>query len=130
MHRVNYKPLSMNEAFMGRKRKTAKYRDYEIKVPKELPELDLPSRGPLGLRLRAGLSNRAADLDNVVKPFLDILQSHYGFNDNRIYIIEMTKVKVPKTEEYISFDLYPLDEEPSDIGDCIFIPEDDNEDDS
>ena len=48
MHRVNYKPLSMNEAFMGRKRKTAKYRDYEIKVPKELPDLDLPSRGPLG----------------------------------------------------------------------------------
>ena len=51
----------------------------------------------------------------MVKPFLDILQSHYGFNDNRIYIIEMTKVKVPKTEEYVAFDLYPLDEEPSDI---------------
>ena len=97
MNRVNLKPLSMNEAFMGRKRKTAAYRNYEIKVPKELPDLDLPERGPLGLRLRAGLSNRAADLDNVVKPFLDILQANYGFNDNRIYIIEMTKVKVLNT---------------------------------
>ena len=120
MNRVNLKPLSMNEAFMGRKRKTAAYRNYEIKVPKELPDLDLPERGPLGLRLRAGLSNRAADLDNVVKPFLDILQANYGFNDNRIYIIEMTKVKVQKGEEYIAFDLYPLDEEPSDLGEDLF----------
>jgi Holliday junction resolvase RusA-like endonuclease len=113
----------MNEAFMGRKRKTAKYRDYEIKVPKELPDLDLPDRGPLGLRLRAGLSNRAADLDNVIKPFLDILQSHYGFNDNRIYYIEMTKVKIAKGEEYVSFELYPLPEEPSDLGSDIFNPD-------
>ena len=120
MNRVNLKPLSMNEAFMGRKRKTAAYRNYEIKVPKELPDLDLPERGPLGLRLRAGLSNRAADLDNVVKPFLDILQANYGFNDNRIYIIEMTKVKVQKGEEYIAFELYPLDEEPTDLGENIF----------
>ena len=120
MNRVNLKPLSMNEAFMGRKRKTAAYRNYEIKVPKELPDLDLPDRGPMGLRLRAGLSNRAADLDNVVKPFLDILQANYGFNDNRIYIIEMTKVKVLKGEEYIAFDLYPLEEEPNDLGENIF----------
>ena len=105
---------------MGRKRKTAAYRDYEMKVPKELPELDLPSRGPLGLRLRAGLSNRAADLDNVVKPFLDILQANYGFNDNRIYFIEMTKVKVAKGEEYIAFDLEPLEHEPTDLGDNIW----------
>jgi len=120
VHRVNMKPLSMNEAFLGRKRKTAKYRDYEQKVPKELPSIELPERGPLGLRIRAGLSNRAADLDNVVKPFLDILQSHYGFNDNRIYRIEMTKVKTEKGQEYLAFELYPLDEEPSDLGDDLF----------
>lgn len=120
MIRVNIKPLSMNEAFLGRKRKTAKYRDYEIKVPKELPDLELPERGPLGLRIRAGLSNRAADLDNVVKPFLDILQSHYGFNDNRIYEIEMTKVKTERGSEYLGFELYGLNEEPSDLGDNIF----------
>ena len=124
MNRVNLKPLSMNEAFMGRKRKTAAYRTYEMKVPKELPELELPERGPLGLRLRAGLSNRAADLDNVVKPFLDILQANYGFNDNRIYFIEMTKVKVQKGEEYIAFDLDVLEHEPTDLGDNIWEADD------
>ena len=124
MNRVNLKPLSMNEAFMGRKRKTAAYRNYEMKVPKELPELELPERGPLGLRLRAGLSNRAADLDNVVKPFLDILQANYGFNDNRIYFIEMTKVKVQKGEEYIAFSLDALDHEPTDLGDNIWEVDD------
>ena len=127
MNRVNLKPLSMNEAFMGRKRKTAAYRDYEIKVPKELPDLELPERGPLGLRLRAGLSNRAADLDNVVKPFLDILQANYGFNDNRIYFIEMTKVKVEKGEEYIAFELDALEHEPTDLGDNIWEATDEDD---
>ena len=114
MHKLNIKPLSMNEAFLGRKRKTAKYRDYEIKLPVLLPELEIPDKGPLGLRLRVGLSNRAADVDNTIKPFVDVLQSHYCFNDNRVYIIEITKVKVQKGEEYISFDLFPLEEEPFD----------------
>lgn len=99
---------------MGRKRKTAAYRNYEIKVPPELPDLDIPESGPLALSLVAGLSNRAADLDNVIKPFVDILQSHYGFNDNRIYQLDILKVKVPKGEEYISFQLVPLDSEPTD----------------
>ncbi len=112
---------------MGRKRKTAAYRDYEIKVPKELPDLELPERGPLGLRLRAGLSNRAADLDNVVKPFLDILQANYGFNDNRIYFIEMTKVKVQKGEEYIAFELESLEHEPTDLGDNIWEATDEDD---
>tara|TARA_B100000161_G_scaffold15730_4_gene9578 strand:- start:2832 stop:3164 length:333 start_codon:yes stop_codon:yes gene_type:complete len=106
----------MNEAFMGRKRKTAAYRNYEIKVPPELPDLNIPTSGPLALSLIAGLSNRAADIDNVIKPFVDILQSHYGFNDNRIYNLEVVKVKVPKGEEYISFSLSPMESEPTNDG--------------
>ena len=110
VHRVNYKPLSMNEAFMGRRRRLPSIETTRSKYPGLI--LTCPA-GASWAPAAGCLSNRAADLDNVVKPFLDILQSHYGFNDNRIYIIEMTKVKVPKTEEYIAFDLYPLDEEPA-----------------
>lgn len=113
---------------MGRKRKTAAYRDYEMKVPKELPSLELPKRGPLGLRLRAGLSNRNADLDNVAKPFIDILQKAYGFNDNRIYLLEMTKVIVAKGQEYIEFEINELEHEPTDLGDNIWEATEDGPD--
>ena len=114
LHRCDVKPLSMNEAFMGRKRKTAAYRTYEIKLPKHLPEVDIPARGPLGLRVRVGYSNRQSDNDNGLKPFIDILQKQYGFNDNRIYKLDVTKVKTEKGEEYIAFDLFSLSEEPTD----------------
>ena len=108
------KPLSMNEAYMGRKRKTAKYRNYETELPLFLPGLEIPSKGPLALTIRAGFSNRSSDLDNCFKPFIDILQREYSFNDNRIYEINATKVKVPVGDEYIAFNIYALDHEPTD----------------
>ena len=111
-HTVRVKPLSVNEAWLGRRRKSAAYRSYEVKVPRHLPELTLPARGPLALSLQIGVSNRASDIDNPVKPFTDILSKHYGFNDNRIYRLEVTKYKVEKGEEYISFSLIGLAEEP------------------
>ena len=71
------KPLSMNEAYMGRKRKTAKYRNYETELPLFLPGLELPPKGPLALTIRAGFSNRSSDLDNCFKPFIDIIMQTY-----------------------------------------------------
>jgi hypothetical protein len=49
-----------------------------------------------------------------LKPFIDVLQKHYGFNDNRIYYLEVTKVKTDKGKEYISFKLNGLSQEPVD----------------
>jgi len=53
--------------------------------------------------VEAGLSNRAADLDNVIKPLLDTYQSMYPeFNDKYVYHIKLDKVIVKKGEEYLS----------------------------
>lgn len=50
----------------------------------------------------AGLSNRGADIDNVIKPLLDTLQCIYeDFNDNKVYGIYLIKDIVPKGEEYL-----------------------------
>ena len=50
----------------------------------------------------AGLSNRGADIDNIIKPLLDTLQSIYDeFNDNKVYGIYLIKDIVPKGEEYL-----------------------------
>ena len=55
----------------------------------------------------AGLSNRGADLDNVIKPVLDTYQSIYDeFNDNKVYKIKLTKDIVQKGEEYLDVKIY------------------------
>lgn len=101
------KPLSVNQAFCGKKTKTAKYRKYESHLLRTLPEIEIPE-GLLEVRLVVYYSNRLSDLDNAVKPFLDILCKRYGFDDRYIYRIRMTKVIVPKGEENIAFRILPF----------------------
>jgi len=48
------------------------------------------------------------DWDNGIKPFVDILQKKYGFNDNKIFKGVVEKKIVGKGEEFISFDLKKL----------------------
>ena len=63
---------------------------------------------PYTLLLEFGVSNKAADYDNPIKPFQDCLQAFYGFNDSQIYEGVQRKVIVPKGEEYIKFSILPL----------------------
>ena len=100
--RVNIKPLSVNQAFQGRRFKTPAYKKYETDVLLMLRPLDIPE-GKLTLFIEAGLSNKNADIDNIVKPFLDILQTAYCFNDRRIYKIIAEKIDVKKGCEYVEF---------------------------
>ena len=61
--------------------------------------------GRLSISLRFGVSSKNADVDNPIKPFLDILQKKYGFNDRQIYLLTVEKVDVPKGSEYIEFEI-------------------------
>lgn len=71
--------------------------------------LKCPS-GRLLLQLTIGVSSKAFDLDNCLKPILDILQKKYpNFNDKNIYGMDLWKEIVPKGSEYIDFDISPLD---------------------
>jgi Holliday junction resolvase RusA-like endonuclease len=101
------KPLSANNAFCGTKVKTSRYRKYESHLIRTLPSIEIPE-GPLELRVVVYYSNRASDIDNCLKPFIDVLQKRYGFNDNRIYRIRITKVIVKKGEDNLAFRLLPF----------------------
>ena len=75
-----------------------------------LPDkIEIPD-GELELVIEFGLSNRQQDIDNGLKPFVDIMQKMYDFNDNRIYSLIVHKVIVPKGEEFIRFQFYPYEE--------------------
>lgn len=104
---IKVKPLSVNECWQGRRFKTKKYLAYEKEVYYKLPPLNLKT-GLLRICLDFGLSNTGMDWDNPIKPFLDILQKRYGFNDNRISEAHITKSKVAKGQEYIWFSLCNL----------------------
>ena len=103
--KIDVKPLSVNKCYIGRRFKTPEYKQYEKDVLIQLKPMNIPD-GNLEIHIQAGFSNKGADLDNIAKVFIDILQTKYGFNDNRLYSINLYKRIVPKGSEYISFDLF------------------------
>jgi len=101
MHKIKIKPLSVNCAWKGKRYKTDEYKYYEQELIYTLPKI-LVKPIPLIVTLHAGI-NKQADIDNIAKPFIDILQKKYGFNDNQIYELHLIKFAVNKGNEFISF---------------------------
>lgn len=108
--KLKVKPLSVNQCWQGRRFKTAKYKDYEKEVMDALPDnLLMPREGThLQLYIRWGFSSKMSDWDNPIKPFQDILQKKYNFDDRYIYLSIVEKEIVPKGQEYIYFRLTKL----------------------
>lgn len=102
--RIDIKPLSVNDAWKGRRFKTDKYKSYERDVLLLLRPMVIP-KGELVLNIEWGFSSRGSDFDNPIKPFTDCLQKKYKFNDNQIFESRIKKVIVNKGEEYIKFDI-------------------------
>lgn len=103
--RVNIKPLSINEAFQGRRFKSQKYKQYEKKLLLLLENIDVPKNKLLHFTFIVGYSNSQCDLDNFLKPLIDVMQKKYGFNDKMIYRLDVKKVIVKKGEEFIDYDI-------------------------
>lgn len=104
MHKINIKPLSVNQAWQGKRFKTNLYKQYEHDVLLLLPQIKIVDP-PYRLNLIVGFSNKASDIDNILKPFLDILQKKYGINDKYIEVLHIEKQIVTKNNEFICFEL-------------------------
>ena len=105
--KIQIKPLSVNEAWQGRRFKTKKYEAFEYEFMFKLRPLELPDP-PYSIYYEFGLSNVLSDWDNPIKPTQDVLQKKYGFNDKNIFEAIVKKVKVAKGEEYIKFEIKSL----------------------
>ena len=100
--KVMLKPLSVNKCWQGRRFKTQEYKMYEKGLLSGLPNAEIPDTGEkMMIYLRWGFSSTMSDWDNPIKPFQDILQKKYGFDDRHIHIAVVEKTKVRKGEEYI-----------------------------
>jgi len=106
--RIDIKPLSVNAIWKGKRYKTKDYNKYERDVLFLLPKLKVTGER-LCIYFVVAYSSRGADIDNFVKPFVDILQKKYDFNDSRIYELHVYKRVVPKGKEYVEFKITELE---------------------
>lgn len=105
MRRIEAKPLSVNQVWKGKRYKTDEYKRFEKMIMLMLPKkIDLPLP-PYELHLNWGFSSSLSDWDNPIKPFQDILQKKYKFNDKLIKRGIVTVFDVPKGKEFIEFEL-------------------------
>jgi Holliday junction resolvase RusA-like endonuclease len=59
----------------------------------------------LKIIFNGAFSNRASDLDNILKPSLDALQKCFDWNDKYVYEIEAHKVLVKKGNEKLEINI-------------------------
>jgi Holliday junction resolvase RusA-like endonuclease len=104
---LKIKPLSINQAFKGRRFRTDLYNDY-IKDMKDIlaKEIDIPDPKNVKIAIEFGFSTKLSDIDNCIKPFLDCLVKKYKVDDRYIYEMHVFKSIVIKGEEYIKFKIY------------------------
>ena len=105
--KIQIKPMSINAAFKGRKFRTKEYDIFIIKCLRLLPkEIEIPDKGNIKLAVEFGFSNKASDIDNCLKTFIDCLVKKYKVDDRFIYELHVFKAIVKKDEEYIKFKIY------------------------
>jgi Holliday junction resolvase RusA-like endonuclease len=107
MIKIKTKPLSVNGAWKGRRYKSDEYKNYEVGVTWMLPKITIPEP-PFKVSYEFGFSSKGSDIDNPVKCFQDILVKKYGFKDQDIYELHVTKKIVKKGKEYIKFKIETL----------------------
>ena len=105
--KIEIKPLSVNQAWAGRRFKTPIYKKYERDLLLLLPSISYSNK-KLSIKIDFGFSSTASDIDNPLKPFLDILQKKYKIDDKQIYELTVTKTIVKKGFEYINFEIHEI----------------------
>ena len=106
--KLNEKPLSINEAWQGKRFKTPLYKAYEETILLTMPKAKIETEQMLRIEFFFGFSNKASDLDNPVKLLLDIAQKKYGFNDKNVFELNVRKCIVKKGDEFIQMGIYKL----------------------
>jgi Holliday junction resolvase RusA-like endonuclease len=106
--KLSIKPLSINECWQGKRFKTPVYKAFEKEMLLSIPNTKEKFSNLLKVSFFFGFSSPLADLDNPVKPTMDILQKKFGFNDRHVFEINLRKSIVPKGKEFIWFQIENL----------------------
>jgi Holliday junction resolvase RusA-like endonuclease len=107
MPKIAIKPLSVNDAYRGRRFATPELTQYKRDISLLLPKMKVPE-GKLEVVFEFGISSKLADYDNFIKATQDAISECLGFNDRVIYGARIKKVDVSKGEEYLVFSMAPF----------------------
>ena len=107
MIKIDIVPLSVNKVWQGKRFKTTTYSKYESIVLIMLPKISIPEP-PFKVNIQLGFSSTLSDIDNPLKPILDILQKKYNINDKDIFELNVKKEIVKKKNEYFAFEILKL----------------------
>ena len=106
--KIQLKPLSVNEAWQGRRFKTDKYKKWQKDLLLMLPSLKIDFKGCLKVDFVFGFSSCASDIDNPLKPLIDTLQKKYGFDDKQIKELNVKKELVKRGNEFMEIKINEL----------------------
>jgi len=101
---IGIKPMSINEAWFGKKIRTKAHRDYEERVLNILPDLII-GKPPYRVSLTFGFARTNSDIDNPTKIILDLLTKKYKYDDRLIYELRIKKEVVGTGNEYFTFQI-------------------------
>ena len=107
-HKIEIKPMSINEAFYGQLHETREYKKYKEDLAFLLPKNFVVPAAPFEIYYKFGFSSKASDFDNCLKCITDCIAKKYKFNDKLIKraVIDVDYVK--KGQEYFEFSLTTL----------------------
>ena len=105
---IKIKPLSVNQVWKGRRFKTSKYKSYEKELKLLLPPIRIDFKKDLRIDITFGFSSASSDIDNPLKPLIDVLQRRYDFDDKQIYELNVKKKLVKKGNEFIELQINEL----------------------
>mgnify|MGYP002867432143 CR=1 FL=1 len=97
--------MSVNACWQGRRFKTPAYKTFEKEMLSRMRKEKMPPK-PYSVLLTFGFSNNASDIDNPIKPTLDIIQKKFGINDKDITELHVAKRLVGKGDEFIEYSIY------------------------
>jgi len=103
--KIDIKPLSVNDAWAGRRFKTKEYKQFEKDLLLLLPKKIKIPEGKIQINFIWGFSSTASDWDNPIKPVQDVICKKYKLNDNRVYFGTAEKTIVKKGKEFIQFEI-------------------------
>lgn len=106
--KIPIKPLTVNKAWQGRRFKTKDYKQYERDIKRVLKRGRLYT-GRLSVGIRFFIRRyTVSDVDNFLKPLLDILTKlDYWVDDRQIKKITIEKFK--SKEEYIEVEINEIE---------------------
>jgi hypothetical protein len=102
MNLIIIKPLSVNQAWQGKRFKTPMYKKFESDCLFLLPKIDIPN-APYQFEYEFGFSSNLSDLLNPEKLITDIICKKYGIDDRYINRMILKKTIVLKGQEFIKF---------------------------